>query len=93
VVYSNRDELGALLRAYRYRELPVETWDAPEREEWLNEIDAQTYRLLKLAPDLFDEGGRLRILTPDEWDGSYISSEIRTRETPPPAPSDDDIPF
>ena len=60
-------------------------WDNDLYEEWLNDR-VEPNRILKIAIEVFEKDGRLRIFTPSEWkDDWVISSELRD--------PDDDLPF
>ena len=90
VFFSNKRELISLLAAWSYSPVESDKWDDDSQEEWLNgSLDPS--RLLKIAINVFDEDGKLRIFTPDEWEDDWVSSQIYP--APPPFGADDDLPF
>ena len=90
VFFTNRNELNEWLKARSY--IPVDSghWDSPDFAEWLQE-SKNTQFLLKIFADIFDENGRLKVYTADEWKQEWIALE--TRPVPSKAPADDNIPF
>ena len=48
-------------------------------------------RLLKIAIHVFDEDGKLKIFTPDEWEEDWVTCRIYSAA--PPFGADDDLPF
>ena len=86
VFFTNRDEMVKLLKARQYRGVTKQPWDSDAYDEWICDR-TEPHRLLKVAVDVFDENGRLKIFTPEEWDREWVTSE----ELAPKI--DDDIPF
>lgn len=97
LLFYNHTELETWLKTRGYRPVPSGNWDDPEYEEWTRDVgaDSTEFLLLKISRKAFDENGKLRIFTKENWDTSWISQETRV-ETPEPEPapvSNDDIPF
>lgn len=88
VFFTNRNEFEAWLRARSYKRVREEQWDDPSVEEWINTTDKKTHSLLQFDPTLFDDDGKLVVITPEQWnDERVLLKEIS-------APQDDnDIPF
>lgn len=90
VFFTTHDEMSKLLTARQYRELDEDDWDEGTREtheEWLNQrVDPS--HLLKIALEVFDDDGKLKIYTPDEWQDDFVQSRELQKIEP-----DDDIPF
>ena len=82
VFFTNKDELVALLKARQYREVDPDEWDedtSESHEEWFKR--GEPGHLLKVAFEVFDESGKLKVFTPDEWKSEWvISREIQTRQ-------------
>lgn len=87
VFFENISEMEALLEARRTKPVDMKLWDDPEYREYLSEWSDKK-KILKIKNDLFDEGGKLKIISPDEWDDENL---IITEYFEPP--DDDDIPF
>ena len=88
VFFTNKEELSALLKARQYKLVESDAWDQETRdshEEWLNSR-MKPSQVLKVAFDVFDENGKLKIFTPDEWEREWVISCEYIDE-------DDDIPF
>ena len=77
VFFANKNELYALLGARQYNRMDPDLWSNESYEEWFYDR-GETYRILKIALEVFEKDGRLRIFTPSEWkDDWVISSEFR----------------
>ena len=85
VVFHTRDELNALLGARGYQEDP---FTDEGKIEWDN---SKIGRGIRVKSSLFDENGRLRILTPEEWEEDNV--EAYTIEPKKSEPESDDVPF
>ena len=78
-----------LLTAWGYHSVEPAKWDDESHEEWINDrLDPN--RLLKIAVNVFDDDGKLRIFTPDEWEDNWVTCEIFP---PQQEIGDDDLPF
>ena len=87
VFFTNHSELAALLKARRYRRLTVDLHDDDTRdthEEWMRSENGRKY-LLKIALELFEEDGKLKLLTADEWQKEWILDRVMV--------DDDELPF
>lgn len=88
VFFTNKKELKILLNTRYYKEIDPDQWDDETKEsheEWLNSRATPSH-LLKIAIEVFDNDGRLKIFTPDEWQDEWVT--IRRIED-----DDDDVPF
>ena len=85
VFFANKSELYALLRARQYNRVDPDSWDNDSYEEWLYDR-VEPNRILKIALEVFEEDGRLRIFTPSEWKDDWVI--ISNLGDP-----DDDLPF
>ena len=95
VFFTNRAELDEWLKARSFRNLPKEAWDDAKYEEWINEADESEDAVLKVALTIFDENGKLKVYTSEEWKDRWIQIE-KTPKTPKAGSSpitDEDIPF
>jgi hypothetical protein len=98
IFFSNHRELELWPRARKYEEVVETGWDSPNYEEWTRETDSDgTFLLLKVRKDVFDADGKLKVVTHESWDESWITQERRQPE-PPQLPesgpiTDEDIPF
>jgi hypothetical protein len=70
VFFTNHRELAAWLKARGYSFVSKERWDDPKYEEWLLKED-----LLKIFTDIFDEDGKLKVYTGEEWNEDWITKE------------------
>lgn len=75
IYFTNLEELNELLKARRYEPVNEEFWDEPSYREWLKIIGNNRY-LFKVANEIFDDNGKLKIMTKDDWDDDYIKLEI-----------------
>jgi len=92
LVFTTRAELDTWLKARSYEPVPTDAWDEEGVIEWTHDMSGgDGYDLLKVDGRIFDEAGKLRIYTSDEWDPRWMSHERRTANQFVPA--DDDIPF
>ena len=91
VFFTNKKELAALLKGHGYKPVDPDRWDDgthDSHEEWLNN---RVNHLLKIAFNIFEEDGKLKIFTPDEWNDDWVS--IYELTLPSPFAADDDLPF
>ncbi len=89
IFFSNKKELTPLLTAWGYKRFEPNDWDSDSYEEWIYDR-GETNRVLKISLNVFDENGKLKIFTPDEWDNDWV---ISYEPEPPPYVPDDDLPF
>ena len=89
IFFSNKKELTPLLTAWGYKRFEPNDWDSDSYEEWIYDR-GETNRVLKISLNVFDENGKLKIFTPDEWDNDWV---ISYEPEPPPYGPDDDLPF
>ena len=82
VFFANKEELIALLKARQYRKVDRSALDedtSESHEEWFK--GGEPSHLLKIAFEIFDESGRLKVFTPDEWKSEWvISREIEQND-------------
>jgi hypothetical protein len=98
IIFYTRGELETWLKARNYRPVPQKSWDSPQNEEWIREIDPNgQFFLLKINTNVFDPTGKLRVFTQENWDKAWVTQETRDPEPPEPPDStpisDEDIPF
>ncbi len=89
MIFRNRQELTQWLKAYSYEAVGEEHWDDPNYEEWMRTKQGKQY-LLKVAKEVFDDSGKLRIVTPEEWDPNWIQ---KAEYVPEAEITDDEVPF
>jgi hypothetical protein len=97
IVFMNEDELKTWLEVRNFKPSNVFEWDDENVEEWVLQRGNKT-ATLKISRDIFDDDGKLRILTREEWDPTWIQlQEVQSRPTSSgPSPfdaDDDDLPF
>jgi len=85
VFFTNLTELTQWLSARGFKEdiVPVEN----EFYEWSNEKEKRRFLVHE---DVFEESGRLRTITPEEWKKGLVQVE---KISDPPPPEGDDVPF
>jgi hypothetical protein len=88
VYFTNFDELNESLNARSFYAVQESAWDSTSHAEWVRDRDDEE-SILKVALSLFDESKKLRVMTHDEWDDSYITLEIKQINLP----LDEEIPF
>ncbi|MGE8645780.1 DUF4062 domain-containing protein [Acinetobacter vivianii] len=102
VFFYNLKELDLLLTSLGFATVENGDWDEPNMKEWANGD-----LLLKIALDVFDDKGKLKLYTPEEWDEEWVKTRTLRRRTPPsfissyttpniPSPPpdlDDELPF
>lgn len=71
VFFYNLKELDQLLIAQGFIEVNTFEWDEPNMKEW-----RQDDLLLKVALDVFDENGKLKLFTPEEWHEEWVDSRV-----------------
>ncbi len=94
IFFTNLDEFEAWIKARNFESVGEEHWDEDDVMEWLSTHRKKQW-LFKIAKDVFDEDGRLRIFTPEEWKPELVRLEVSdpTPDASDFTPSDDDIPF
>ena len=82
VFFTNKEELIAFLKARQYIKVNRSAWDedtSETHEEWYK--GGESGHLLKIAFEVFDENGKLKVFTPDEWKSEWvIAREIQENE-------------
>jgi hypothetical protein len=91
VFFRNRTELGQWMKAYRWFPVDSENWDDEDHEEWVHTHGTKQH-LIKIKRQLFNEEGKLRIITPEEWDPLWVQKAEHIPEGNE-AVTDDDVPF
>ncbi len=89
IFFSNKKELTPLLTAWGYKRFETEEWDSDSYEEWIHDR-GERHRVLKIALNVFEKDGKLKIFTPDEWQDDWV---ISYEPEPPSYAADDDLPF
>lgn len=84
VFFSTEGELDALLRSRGFERDPNS--DGKDYIDWDNHKKGYYIRVQR---ELFDEDGRLKVITPENWSGNLIAVHQFTVQEP----EDDDIPF
>ena len=72
VYFTNHTELSAWIRSRGFSPIPIEKWLNSELEEWGNSKSGDT---LRFSTNIFDENGRLKIYTQEEWNDSWVELE------------------
>lgn len=91
VYFSNRKEFLAWISARGWTETDPSRFDPDSIDEFNH---AQEKGYLKITEDLFDESGRLRNISPANWNDDCIKIVEPGRDADRDTPlSDDDIPF
>lgn len=82
IFFSNIKELNELLKARSFKPVQPDAWDGPEFHEWLN-TKTSPNQLLKISSSAFDEGDKLKIITPDQWSSAFIKIVDHDEEAVP----------
>lgn len=90
IFFTNYDEMVAWLKARTYTEVDTPSWDDPEYAEWVREAKPNQL-LLKIYVDIFDETGKLKVFTAEEWNEEWIQQRILQK--PSKEPDGEDLPF
>jgi len=101
VFFYNLKELDLLLNSLGFTKIDEIHSDEPNMQEWANGD-----LLLRIALDVFDDKGKLKLYTPEEWDDEWVQTRTLIRRPPTsynryithdnsitPADLDDDLPF
>ncbi len=70
VFFTNVTELNAWLKARKWKPMDVERYDQDSVMEWKSDGRSE---YLKLTENIFDEQGRLRTYTDNEWVDEWVS--------------------
>lgn len=93
IFFTNKDELHSWLKVRGFEPIDEEGWDNKDVMEWLN-TGGKRQLLFKINKDVFDEDGRLRIYTPEEWRPDLVSvHSLQPANVSDFTLDDDDIPF
>lgn len=85
VVFHTIEELDSLLGARSF-----EKDETPYSDDFLEWDNHKAEYGIRVKKDVFDEEGKLRIFTPEEWDEEFIETYSLSKRQDP---DDDDIPF
>lgn len=72
VYFTNQNELNKLLKARSFSKVEEEQWDNENYQEWIK--NDNTY-ILKIYNELFEENGKLKIYSKDNWNENNIKYE------------------
>lgn len=87
--FTNLREFKVWIQQRGFTEVLEQNWDNPDVMEWVNSRKDEAM-VLKIRKEIFDDDGKLRIFTPEEWDSTFVQTASYEE---PPEISDDDIPF
>jgi len=90
VYFSNISELNRWLKARGFSTVSPEEFDDDSNYEWFNS-DSKEY--IKITKDIFDEDGRLKIFTEENWDDNWIKKGIPPNQDLELGDDFDDLPF
>lgn len=83
IFFTNLNELDDWLTKGRdFKPVDQDRWDGDDAREWLKNIDDDSFQLLKIWTGIFDEEGRIRAYTSEEWHPEWVQVETRLREEP-----------
>jgi hypothetical protein len=88
VFFQSRDELDAWLSAKAYKPVDSDNLDEGSIAEWYRALKKH---YIKLTHDIFDDDGRLKPFSDEQWDDNWLTIQQQADATPPQP--DDDIPF
>lgn len=72
VFFYNVKELDELLHSQGSIDVEsIEEWDEPHMREWRKDD-----LLLKVALEIFDQNGKLKLFSPEEWSEGFVNSRI-----------------
>ena len=66
VFFHNIEEMEALFEARKTEPRPVLEWQDPDYREYINNWKKQN-KIIQIWTGLFDEGNKLKAITPNEW--------------------------
>jgi hypothetical protein len=90
VFFTTVSELDLWLRSRGWTVGDPSEWDHDSVREWLN---TRQKKYVKLLEDIFDGEGRLKPMTPAEWDDSWIQVVMLPVKPAEADFGDEDIPF
>ena len=90
VFFTNKQEFTSWLKARSYEAVDEIFSEYPEFEEWTLTYRDTKYTLY-VSQKIFDDEGKLRVFTKDEWNEDWI--RLAEKEIPKKEDDDDDIPF
>lgn len=95
IYFATRSEMEAWLLAARvYKPVDEENWDSADDIEYIKDLTNSKYSLLKVSSRIFEESGKLKIFTKEDWNPEWISIEERQAQIEQPIEiKDEDIPF
>lgn len=85
VVFHTQKELEALLNARSWKKRPSPS------DGWIEWDSGDKKKAIRIAANIFDDGGRLRIIKPEDWQPGNIAD--LPVPTPKATPLDEDISF
>ncbi|WP_083004848.1 DUF4062 domain-containing protein [Halomonas sp. GT] len=99
VYFTNLDELNELLSDRGFEDINIPGIGETDSLEWCD-FGSSKLSTVKISSNLFDDQMKLNIITPEEWDDSWVQVHTQTPRrlrdvSVPPATSDfdDEIPF
>ncbi|MHC8304648.1 DUF4062 domain-containing protein [Pseudomonas sp. PB3P13] len=72
IFFSTQTELNELLSSNNFKEVPTKAKDNEHAFEWINNQEKPNL-LLKIRTDIFDNLGKLKIFTPEQWQPEFVS--------------------
>lgn len=88
VFFTNSEELESWLNARQWKPIEEEQHDEGSIAEWANE---RATGYIVLRHDIFDDEGRLKVITEQEWEEDWLAKIMPKSNKPDDF--DDDIPF
>ncbi len=89
VFFTSLSEFNIWIEQRSFAQVEEKMWDSPKEKEWVKRVRTRQ-TLLKIHIKVFDEEGRLRSYTPEEWDSNLVKvEETEVKEDA----SSDDVPF
>lgn len=94
IYFETRDELTQWLSVKGFELVSKDQWDSDNEFEWISN-SKHGNKLLKVNSCIFDNEGRLKLISNHEWDQTWIQlGDLKPMATAPTiASDDDDIPF
>lgn len=71
IFFSTAQELFELLESKNFNEVPAKAKDK-NSIEWINTQD-EPFQLFTISSDIFDESGKLKVFTPEQWNPNLVS--------------------
>jgi hypothetical protein len=89
IFFTTLEEFNIWIAQRSFTSLDEKNWDDENIMEWVN-TGKKISTILRINKDIFDENGRLKIFTPEEWNSNYATVEkIKIQEKD----DSDDVPF